>query len=418
MTKQLIPALTLYNGSIPGLDEDPADLSSSYAVNGADALIVLDLSDDDASHDRDVAAFEKICKASDIPVFAAGHMIRFEDVKKALYAGCSGVILNGSKERTEALLKEASDRFGKDRIFVSFSSADDVKALKECAENYASGIVLMTPIREEAKVLTSLPVIDLSGCSDERELADLLKNDGVTASAGGFLNEREKDLHAVKAFLSEEDIPVNIPVSNIAWSDFKTNAEGLIPVISQDDLTDEVLILAYMNEEAFLKTLKTGRMTYYSRSRQCLWTKGETSGHFQYVRSLKLDCDNDTMLARVIQIGPACHTGRKSCFYQDLYEKKGREKNARRVLDDVYKIIEDRKIHPKEGSYTNYLFDKGIDKILKKVGEENTEIIIAAKNPDASEIKYEISDYLYHLMVLMVERGVTWDEIAEELAKR
>ena len=177
-------------------------------------------------------------------------------------------------------------------------------------------------------------------------------------------------------------------------------------------------MMAYMNEEAFEKTLATGTMTYYSRSRQKLWLKGETSGHFQYVRSLSIDCDNDTILAKVHQIGAACHTGNRSCFFTSLAAKAYKEKDPLKVFEEEYAVIKDRKEHPKEGSYTNYLFDKGIDKILKKCGEEATEIIIAAKNPDPEEIKYEIADFLYHMMVLMVEKGITWEEITNEVADR
>ena len=191
-----------------------------------------------------------------------------------------------------------------------------------------------------------------------------------------------------------------------------------MPVVVQDYRTDEVLMLAYMNEEAFYTTLKLGRMTYWSRSRQELWTKGLTSGHFQYVKQWSIDCDNDTILAKVSQVGAACHTGNRTCFYRDLVKKEFNNVNPLEVFENVYQIIKDRKEHPKEVSYTNYLFDKGIDKILKKVGEECTELVIAAKNPDPEEIKYEMSDFLYHAMVLMVERGVTWEDITEELANR
>lgn len=173
-----------------------------------------------------------------------------------------------------------------------------------------------------------------------------------------------------------------------------------------------------MNEEAFHATINCGKMTYYSRSRQELWMKGETSGHIQYVKELTADCDFDTILAKVSQVGVACHTGNPSCFFNEIVKKEYIEKNPLKVFETVYNIIEDRKNNPKEGSYTNYLFDKGIDKILKKVGEECTEIVIAAKNPDPEEIKYEISDFLYHVMVLMVEKGVTWEEITQELAQR
>ena len=211
---------------------------------------------------------------------------------------------------------------------------------------------------------------------------------------------------------------MNTCESRISWAKFKLNSDGLVPVIVQDYKTDEVLMLAYMNEEAFQMTLQTGKMTYWSRSRKELWIKGLTSGHFQYVKSLTLDCDNDTILAKVAQVGAACHTGNHTCFFQELMKKEYDDTNPLRVFQNVYDVIVDRKNHPKEGSYTNYLFDKGIDKILKKVGEECTEIVIAAKNPDKEEIKYEISDFLYHAMVLMVEKGVTWEDITEELAKR
>ena len=175
-----------------------------------------------------------------------------------------------------------------------------------------------------------------------------------------------------------------------------------------------------MNEEAFNNTLATGRMTYFSRSRQAQWVKGETSGHYQYVHSLTADCDLDTILAKVTQVGAACHTGSYSCFFNEIQNRSSKQEahNPMKVFEEVFSVIEDRKEHPKEGSYTNYLFDKGIDKILKKVGEEATEIVIAAKNPNPNEIKYEIADFLYHMMVLMAEKGVTWEEVTTELANR
>ena len=208
-------------------------------------------------------------------------------------------------------------------------------------------------------------------------------------------------------------------VTKIPFSEFKTNENGLVPCIAQDYYTGKVLMMAYMNEESYNKTLETGLMTYWSRSREKLWTKGEESGHFQHMLSLTIDCDKDTILAKVKQEGPACHTGNETCFFTPLAVKNSSEvSDAFTVLQDVYATIKDRKENPREGSYTNYLFDKGIDKILKKVGEECTEIVIAAKNPDAEEIKYEIADCLYHAMVLMVERGVTWEDITDELARR
>lgn len=256
---------------------------------------------------------------------------------------------------------------------------------------------------------------DLKGCNEEDSLYKL-----YTYSKERFPDkvfEYNDDFESEIANIVKRDT-IKI-INDISFSEFKKDSNGLVPCIAQDAFTGEVLMMAYMNEESYNKTLETGLMTYWSRSRQKLWTKGEESGHFQRMLSLTIDCDKDTILAKVDQTGPACHTGNKTCFFTPLAENEGkRAANPLTVFDDVYNVIADRKVNPREGSYTNYLFDKGIDKILKKVGEECTEIVIAAKNPDPKEIKYEMADFLYHAMVLMVEKGVTWEEIREELANR
>ncbi len=193
--------------------------------------------------------------------------------------------------------------------------------------------------------------------------------------------------------------------------------KGLVPVVVQDVRTNAVLMMAYMNREALEKTIETGGMVYYSRSRNKLWRKGETSGHFQTLRELKLDCDGDTLLALVSQEGPACHTDRYSCFFERLYGSGGFS-SGYGVIDELFAVIQDRSVNPKEGSYTNYLFDKGIDKILKKVGEEAAEVIIAAKNGAAEEIRCETADLLYHLLVMLCDCGVNPSEVIAELEKR
>jgi phosphoribosyl-ATP pyrophosphohydrolase/phosphoribosyl-AMP cyclohydrolase len=229
---------------------------------------------------------------------------------------------------------------------------------------------------------------------------------------------QNKDIMKIKTMLTEAGIEMDTFISNLPFSEFKLNEQGLIPCVVQDCKTNEVLMMAYMNEESYHKTIETGKMTYFSRSRQQLWLKGETSGHFQYVRQINLDCDKDTLLAKVQQVGPACHTGSHSCFYRELVKKDYDDMSPTAVFNEVFGVILDRKQNPKEGSYTNYLFDKGIDKILKKCGEEATEMVIAAKNPNSEELKYEIADFLYHMMVLMADRGLDWDDIMTELAHR
>ncbi|WP_245683821.1 bifunctional phosphoribosyl-AMP cyclohydrolase/phosphoribosyl-ATP diphosphatase HisIE [Vulcanibacillus modesticaldus] len=198
-------------------------------------------------------------------------------------------------------------------------------------------------------------------------------------------------------------------------SEIKFDEKGLVPAITQDVKTNKVLMLAYMNEEAIKKTLEEKVVHYFSRSRQKLWKKGESSGNIQKLQGFSYDCDHDTILLLVDQVNVACHTGEYSCFFNEVIRS---EENNKDILTDLYKIIEGRKENPKENSYTNYLFDKGLDKILKKVGEETSEVIIGAKNKNKEELVYELSDLVYHLLVLMVNEGVTIADIKKELATR
>lgn len=201
--------------------------------------------------------------------------------------------------------------------------------------------------------------------------------------------------------------------------DIKFNEKGLVPAIAQDVKTGAVLMLAWMNEESIKKTEETGKAHYFSRSRNALWQKGETSGNFQMVKEMDIDCDGDTILLKVEQVGNACHTGEYSCFYRTLLGNRDvAMQESVNVLFDVYNVIIDRLQNPKEGSYTNYLFDKGVDKICKKVGEEAAEVIIAAKNQSPDELRYEISDLFYHVMVLMVQQGLELHDIFAELQSR
>ena len=370
--KRFIPCIFIQNGkavkwfdNYEVLSEDVVGLAKKYCESDAKELLVFDLSKTDLEHDVAIDLMKKINREIHIPMLAGGNIKRLEDVKKILYSGAKHVVLNPLKENFEEMLKEATLRFGKEKIAVSVEGIDNPSTLE----------------------FTDFLTIIIADIQNESEIYRLSDSE-------------------------------NMFESNIDFSEFKLNDDGLIPVIVQHYKTDEVLMLAYMNQDAYEHTLKTGKMTYYSRSRQCRWVKGETSGHYQFVKSLTIDCDKDTILAKVAQVGPACHTGAQTCFHTPITGTEFDETNPLEVFQSVYDKIVDRKENPKEGSYTNYLFDKGIDKILKKVGEEATELVIAAKNPNPEEIKYELSDFLYHAMVLMVERGVTWEDIIRELSDR
>ncbi|AIE61302.1 bifunctional phosphoribosyl-AMP cyclohydrolase/phosphoribosyl-ATP diphosphatase HisIE [Bacillus methanolicus] len=207
----------------------------------------------------------------------------------------------------------------------------------------------------------------------------------------------------------------------------KFDEKGLVPAIVQDASTKEVLTLAYMNRESLRKTMETGETWFYSRSRQKLWHKGETSGNTQKIVELKYDCDQDAILVLVQPAGPACHTGSVSCFTESFYkseeivevsEAASGSLQDYQILQTLEKVIEERERERPEGAYTTYLFEKGVDKILKKVGEEASEVIIAAKNRDADELKWEAADLLYHLMVLLREQQLPFKEILKVLSKR
>lgn len=203
---------------------------------------------------------------------------------------------------------------------------------------------------------------------------------------------------------------MSINIENITFDD-----KGLIPAIVQDEQTGSVLMLAYMNAEALEKTIETKETWFYSRSRQELWHKGATSGNRQTVKRLTLDCDNDAILVEVNPMGPACHTGEETCFYQTAFAEQD---SKREIIHELTKEIKHRKENPVEGSYTSYLFREGIDKVLKKVGEESSEVIIGAKNEDKQELTSELADLTYHSLVLMEIAGVSVDDVKKELLKR
>lgn len=195
----------------------------------------------------------------------------------------------------------------------------------------------------------------------------------------------------------------------------KFDEKGLIPAVIVEAGTHRLLMVAYMNRESLKISMETGKTCFWSRSRQELWTKGETSGNYQHIVSITADCDLDTLKVVVEKDGPACHTGAETCFFNPVYQS---EEKSYFTLDALMELIRGRKTNPQEGSYTTYLFQKGLDKILKKIGEESTEVIIAAKDNDPKETIYEISDLVYHVMVMMIQQGISLEDIRRELASR
>ena len=384
---------------------DDDEIAVQYERLGADGVIII--SPDFSDEAMLIKKIRNICEKSDCRLYIWQPYRRLEDIKKVLYAGAAGAWIEATEQ---TLIREAADRFGADRVGMVISepklAADEFKLAKELN---LSNIFVTGTIEKLPETVGDQKVIATCRYENKEGQKQLLADTNVSAIALIYENETAAlpNIHAMKAELETDSVKFNLFRSSLPFSAFKLNDDGLIPVIVQDFRTAEILMLAYMNEKAYEQTLREGMMTYWSRSRQELWRK-----------SLDIDCDRDTILAKVEQIGAACHTGHRSCFYTNLASKAYDGRNPMTVFDDVMATILERKENPKEGSYTNYLFDQGIDKILKKVGEEAAEIIIAAKNPDSDEVKYEICDFLYHMMVLMAEREVSWKDITKELAER
>ncbi|HIU02085.1 MAG TPA: bifunctional phosphoribosyl-AMP cyclohydrolase/phosphoribosyl-ATP diphosphatase HisIE [Candidatus Onthocola gallistercoris] len=407
---------------LEGYDTCPDDIIH-MEHEGVDSVFILDQMPAGAKQEsRLIKLIKNVASRSDLPMYVYQHYSRLEDVKKILYAGAAGTVMGAVAGADFRLIKEAVSRFGKDKIWVGIPDTQPISpALIGAIKDTGVGGCVVAANRTAVEMFDDfrLNVIWVKPFETVSEAMDALSVEGIVGICGVHgITDKKLDIMTLKAELKDKGLDVNCFESKLAFSDFKCNSDGLIPVITQDYKTGEVLMLAYMNEASFNETVRSGRMTYFSRSRQELWKKGETSGHYQYVKSMDIDCDKDTLLAKVVQIGAACHTGHRSCFYTNLMKKAYDDTNPATILEQVMGTIEERKRHPKEGSYTNYLFDQGIDKILKKVGEEATEIVIAAKNPDSDELKYEICDFLYHMMVLMSERDVSWKEITKELAAR
>ena len=444
--KMLIPAVILQ-----GNESDAGKYLKTVQnleAGGADGVLLWD--GQPFESDREDALIRLLSQMSgvtDIPLLVHQVFCRFEDIKKIIYAGAAGVVMNPLEGGQLAALKEGVARFDAENVIGTFLNTPKAQwpepegfakltdttgcrrwLLDEDGQSYYAQVICEKKLDVIACPGTAASVQKLVSLLGDTAVSAVtwmdmdtltaLENESVPDGFEGAFGAGFKDFNGLKQALAQGGIAAAIFESAVPFDQFKLNSDGLIPVIVQDYKSGKVLMLAYMNREAYEETLRSGRMTYYSRSRQCLWKKGETSGHYQFVRSLDIDCDNDTILAKVRQIGAACHTGNASCFFTNLVKKAYDDVNPATILQEIMATVQDRREHPKEGSYTNYLFDKGLDKILKKVGEEATEIVIAAKNPDAAELKYEISDFLYHMIVLMADRGVTWDEISKELAKR
>lgn len=402
------------------ISDDPVDLADSYAQQYVDGILVLDLSETDSGHAENISMLRQICGRVNLPVLCGGRIGKADDIKDIIYAGCRMAVLNFGRENNVSLAQDAAEKFGKDRIAAICRTQEDIEEHEKILEQCVSLLILPEGEKTQEKAQeTGIPSVLAVKNLDEKTLLSAFSGENVAAVTGRAVNENAAKIRELRRFLLEHDFEVSARKAVFDWKDLKKGPDGLVPVVVQEAYTDKVLMVAYMDENAYRKTIETGKMTYFSRSRQKEWVKGETSGHFQYVRSLTLDCDLDTILARVDQVGAACHTGHHSCFFNtDLVLNTIEKHSPQAILETDYQTILDRKAHPKKGSYTNYLFDHGLDRMLVELGKENAELTIAAKGKHKDATVDEIADYLYHLMVVMAHEDITWRDVTEELARR
>lgn len=414
--KRLIPCIFIYNGKAVKwfhdreiLAENVVELAKYYSDQGADELLVFDLSENDEEHTESIELIQKINRVIPIPMIAGGNIKRLEDVKRILYTGVKRVMLNFSKTDMFSLVQEAANRFGKEKIAVSLNDFDALFKQQQLIEQYSSELIFMHRLDLDSVMnITNIPCIIVTDTVREEELFNILRCPSVKGLSGRFVSDVKMDIFAFKDKCANRDIKITSFESLMDFSEFHIDKNEIISVITQNYKTGEILSMRKMNREAFETTVKTGKMTYY-----CMDTDSIESKRNQYVKSMTINETRDTLLAKI-----DCRENIETHFTQSLIGSDENEKNPLQIFEYVYQTILDRKQNPKEDSYTTYLFEKGIDKILKKIGEEATEIVIAAKNPSQDELKGEFVDFLYHAMVLMVERGVTWEELTEEMAKR
>ena len=324
--RKLMPCIFIYEGKAVKwfddrevLSENVVALAQNYSDLGADELLIFDLSDTDEDHDEAIDLMRKISRVIGVPMVAGGNINREEDVKKILYAGAKRAILNFSRPESAELIEEVYKRFGKEKIAVSLNDFDALFKQQHLIEARCSEILFMHRLDLNSVVdVTEVPSVVLTDTMEEKEIFKILKSKGVKGVSGKFVSQQDFDFGKFKRTCEEKGIQMDSFENYFEFSEFTLNSDGLIPVIVQDYMTNAVLMLAYMDEEAFYHTIKSGKMTYYSRSRKKQWVKGETSGHYQYVKYLSVDCDKDTLLAKVEQIGEACHTGNPTCFFQTV----------------------------------------------------------------------------------------------------
>lgn len=446
LAKRIIPCLDIKDKMVVKGEQfkdvkviaNPLDIAKYYSDSGADELVFYDIMASTEDRGPFLELVSDIAKAITIPFTVGGGVKNIDDFDALLKSGADKVSINTQAFLNPSLINEASLKYGAqcvvlsvdikkvDESYIVFTHGGRVNTGREALSWILEGVQLGAgelcinsidadgskkgfdiPLLKMISEKVTIPIIASGGAGSSDDFIDLFKNTSISAGlAASIFHTKKVSIAEVKLKMVHE----NIPVRPYLKSPLK---DSLIPAIVQDARTGNVLMLAYVNKPSLEKSISTGWAHFFSRSRQCLWLKGETSGNRLRLLDLRYDCDEDTLLMSVVPLGPTCHTGAYSCFGNE----KSISTNDSSIFNKLMEIIEDRKQNPVSKSYTNYLFDKGIDKILKKIGEEATEVIIGAKN-SKQELIYEMADLYYHTLVLLSNENISFLELENELENR
>ena len=454
---------------------DPVEMARYYNASGADELVFYDITASVEGRGLFTDILRRVASQIFIPLTVGGGINTLDDFDRVLKCGADKVSVNSGAIRNPGIIPAAAQKYGNqcvvlsadikrvDGKFMLFAKGgrentgiDALDWLEQGVKNGAGELVVNSidtdgvkngfdlELLDAVAARCAVPIIASGGAGKKEDFLELFRNHPAVDAglAASIFHTKQVEINDLKPragharpLLRNNSKPtlyllpkltkrgtlnyITLGVSTMEITEnsktLKFDANGLIPAIVQDHYTKEVLTLAYMNAETLALTIAEGRTVFWSRSRREIWRKGETSGNVQRVVSITADCDKDALVIDVVKSGPACHTGAESCFFNPVYVS---DELKQFTWQGLYALIEGRKTDPKEGSYTTYLFDKGLEKILKKVGEESTEVIIAGSKRDREETIYEISDLAYHVMVLMIELGISVEDITKELEKR
>lgn len=423
--KRLIATIYIKNGVlVVGKDDhtpvgEADNIARMFNDCGIDNILLMDISDSIEGHRLSMATIKEINRILEVTAYGYGWIESINDVRDYMFAGCEKVILNSSNPEINSLIIEAGTRYGKDKLSLSLDSVDVLfKQKAAIEENFDDLFLFSKDIIEAVENMTDVPYYAFIEGDDINQYVEAMKNEHCLGVGGYILDKLTTDIMLLKYRFRNMGIPVYIFESSLDWSEFKLDSDGLIAVVTQDYTTNEVLNYGYMDEEAFNETMSSGKMAYYNKETKQVARHGIANGHYQYVKSLSVDCHKQVLLAKISQVGCACHTGNYSCFFTEILRKDYIEKNIFKLLENKYNNISARKQNPIEGSYTAQLFENGLNDILKKLQSVTTEMTLYSKDGDKDALPVHIADLLYVTMVLMCEYDIRWDDITREMGER